>query len=170
MPADRADELIRTLGMRPHPEGGHFVETFRSPIIVPGPNGDRAASTAILFLLRAGEVSRWHRVAADEAWHWYEGDQLELLTSGGPDGDPLRRHRLGRIGQGGVPQAVVPAGMWQAARPCGAYALVGCTVAPGFDFADFALLDPAGADAAWFRGQADPRLVDGPACQPDADI
>lgn len=156
----QARELIALLNLRPHPEGGHFVETFRSALVGPGPGGARAASTAIYFLLQAGEVSRWHRVASDEVWHWYEGAELELLTCPGP-GSPLTRHRLGPVGPDRRPQQVVPAGVWQAAKPLGAFTLVGCTVAPGFDFADFTLIAPGDSAAAWFRSQADPSLVDG---------
>jgi predicted cupin superfamily sugar epimerase len=156
--ADRAAELVRVLDLKPHPEGGHYRETFRSALRQPGPRGERAASTAIWFLLQAGQVSRWHRVLADECWHWYEGVELELLRCERPGGT-VSAQRLGPVAGDCVPQRVVPAGWWQAARTLGAYALVGCTVAPGFDFADFTLLDPAGADAEWFRTAADPRLV-----------
>ena len=156
----RADELIRTLGLQPHPEGGFYRETFRSALVQPGARGPRSASTAIWFLLTAGQVSRWHRVLADECWHWYEGGPLDLVSCAQP-GSPITRHRLGQVAADARPQHVVPAGWWQAAMPVGAFALVGCTVAPGFDFADFTLIDPAGSDAAWFRAQADPCLVDG---------
>lgn len=156
----RADRLVAELGLLPHPEGGHYRETFRSPQRVETPHGGRAASTAILFLLRAHEVSRWHRVRADEAWHWYEGAPLHLHLCESP-GAPVRVLRLGPVASGMRPQAVVPAGCWQAALPAGGHVLVGCTVAPGFDFADFTLLDPASADADRLRAAADPRLVDG---------
>ncbi len=156
----RADELIRTLGLQPHPEGGHYRETFRSALVQPGPHGLRSASTAIWFLLVAGQVSRWHRVLADECWHWYEGGPLDLFSCAEP-GSPITRHRLGPVSGDVHPQHVVPAGWWQAAIPVGEFVLVGCTVAPGFDFADFTLIGREGAHATWFRGQADPRLVDG---------
>ncbi len=156
--ADRAAELIRLLDLQPHPEGGHYRETFRSALRQPGPRGERAASTAIWFLLEAGQVSRWHRVLADECWHWYEGAELELLQCEAP-GAPITFQRLGPVADDRIPQRVVPAGWWQAARPLGAHTLVGCTVAPGFDFADFTMLDPAGADSGWFRQAADPGLV-----------
>ena len=110
-----ADRLIATLNLAPHPEGGHFRETFRD-----------AHSTAIYFLLRAGEVSRKHRVDAVEIWHFYRGDALELTI-----GDAV--HVL----SAGNPQVVVPANVWQSARPLGAYTLVGCTVAPPFEFSKF---------------------------------
>lgn len=156
---DRAGDLIRELRLAPHPEGGWYRETFRSADVVTTPRGARSASTAIWFLLRAGQVSRWHRVLADECWHWYEGAQLDLLSCERP-GAPVSSQRLGPTAGAVRPQHVVPAGWWQAALPAGAYTLVGCTVAPGFDFADFSLVDPSSADAALFRGAADPRLVD----------
>lgn len=134
-----ADEIVARLGLQPHPEGGRFRETFRAP---PGPEGmKRSASTAIFFLLRAGERSHWHRVDADEVWHQYAGAPLELSMS--DDGHAVRRLRLGSdFGLGETPQIVVPRGVWQAARSLGHWTLVGCTVAPGFDFAGFELAPP----------------------------
>ncbi len=135
----RATELIRTLGLKPHPEGGHYLEVFRSSRIIPVGDGRRPAATHIFFLLAEGEHSRWHRLASDELWQWYEGSPLELRTV--PHRDPrLVVRRLGSLDSGSLPVVDVPAGIWQAARPLGPYALVGCTVAPGFDFADFELL------------------------------
>lgn len=143
MPTLSPDEVIALLGLAPHPEGGHFAEVFRSALGVtsaahPGP---RAASTAIYFLLKAGELSALHRVRSDEVWHHYAGDALELhaITE-----TQHTCHRLGRdLSRGERPMAVIAAGVWQAARvvenPRHGYALVGCTVAPGFDFADFEL-------------------------------
>ena len=131
------DALIAALDLRPHPEGGWYRETFRDPRTING----RAASTAILFLLKAGESSWWHRVDAAEVWHWHAGGPL-LLSIAEPDG-PRTDHSLGgHVPAGQTPQAVVPAGAWQMARPLGAYALVGCTVAPGFDFAGFEMAPP----------------------------
>jgi uncharacterized protein len=128
-----ADDVIGILGLKPHPEGGHFRETFRDERA-----GARAASTAIYFLLAEGEVSRWHRVDAAEVWHWYAGAPLELSLS--PDGEALTPVRLGPNLQAGErPQAVVPAHVWQCAQSLGAWTLVGCTVAPGFEFAGFEL-------------------------------
>ena len=137
----RASELIGLLRLEPHPEGGHFVQTFRSPVVVtPGDGrGARPALTVIYFLLLAGGVSRWHRVASDEAWHWYEGYPLELFTAP-PDTGIVRTSLLGPLSGTAVPHQVVPAGHWQAARSSGAYTLVGCSVGPGFDYADFTLL------------------------------
>lgn len=145
---DRVEELIRTLGLAPHPEGGHFVETFRSTLRVTPADGrpPRAALTAIYFLLPEGACSRWHRVRSDEAWHWCEGAPLELLTVG-PDGGHVTITTLGPLAPGSAPLHVVPAGWWQAARPSGGYALVGCTVGPGFDFADFTMLADVPAPA-----------------------
>lgn len=149
----RVAELIRTLALVPHPEGGHFAEVFRSSGAVrpAGRDVSRAALTSIYFLLAAGEHSRWHRVAADEAWHFYEGDPLELFWVDDRSGACVRR-RLGAVAAGGAagdtrPVEVVPAGAWQAARPTGAYALVGCTVGPGFDFRDFTLLADVPSEA-----------------------
>jgi predicted cupin superfamily sugar epimerase len=137
----RARDLIDGLRLQPHPEGGHYREIHRSTHRVTPPDGRalRAASTGIYFLLAAGEVSRWHRVQSDETWHHYEGAPLELLIAT-PDGREVRRAVLGRALECDGPACTVPADHWQAARPTGAYALVGCTVAPGFEFADFAFL------------------------------
>jgi len=135
----RAVELLTLLGMRPHPEGGHYVELFRSAhrLQVLGRNVERTALTSIYFLLGAGEFSRWHRVLSDESWHFHEGDELELLLF---DERGLRRMRLGPVARETRPTVVVPAGTWQAARTTGAYTLCACTVGPGFDFADFSLV------------------------------
>jgi hypothetical protein len=129
-----AGAVIEALGLQPHPEGGWYVETWRAPAA----NGERPASSAILYLLRAGEASRWHRVDADEIWQFSAGDPLELRVA--TENDPRAIHRLGvdvRAGQ--EPQVVVPAGVWQAARPIGEWALVGCIVAPAFSFDGFEL-------------------------------
>lgn len=122
-----ATEVIAQLDLAPHPEGGWYRETFRDTA---GPEG-RGASTAIYFLLEAGQESRWHRVDAAEVWHFHAGAPL-LLTIGAVE------HRLGvDLLAGERPQAVVPSGVWQKARSLGDWTLVGCTVAPGFDFAGF---------------------------------
>ncbi|GIL00716.1 MAG: cupin [Alphaproteobacteria bacterium] len=132
-----AEEVIALLGLAPHPEGGHFRETFRDPLTRDG----RSAATAIYYLLRAGERSYWHRIDAAEIWHHYAGAPLELAVRG--DGAALARHRLGAdLGAGERPQAVVPAGHWQSARSLGQWTLVGCTVAPGFEFSGFELAPP----------------------------
>ena len=128
-----ADELIARLQLRPHPEGCDYRETFRDP----KPADGRAASTAIYFLLKAGERSHWHRIDAIEVWHWYAGAPLELSIS---DRGETRRCILGGdIAGGQEPQIVVPRQAWQAARTLGDYTLVGCTVAPGFLFEHFEL-------------------------------
>jgi uncharacterized protein len=127
-------EIIQRLGLTPHPEGGHYREMFRDTV----PPGTRAASTAIYFLLRAGEVSRWHKVDAAEVWHFYAGEPLELTIQ--PAGAPRQLLSLGiDLAHGQRPQAVVPAHAWQMARPMGAWTLVGCTVAPAFEFRGFTL-------------------------------
>ena len=129
-----ADEIIAALDLQPHPEGGHFRETFRDAAAA----DERALSTAIYYLLRQGEVSRWHRVDSGEVWHWYAGAPLELSQV--PDGSAISAAILGnRICAGERPQIVVEAGVWQSARSLGAWTLVGCTVAPGFTFAGFEL-------------------------------
>jgi predicted cupin superfamily sugar epimerase len=138
----RAAELIATLELAPHPEGGFYREVFRSasPVTPDDGRGPRAALTTIYFLLPDDAVSRWHRVASDEVWHLYEGGPLELLELDA-HGDDLARHRLGPAGGGAeAPVRTIAAGRWQAARSLGGYTLVGCTVGPGFDFADFRLL------------------------------
>jgi len=140
----RARELIDALALLPHPEGGHYRRIYESATRLQVAGGDRAMLSAIHFLLAAGEISRWHRVDADESWHHTEGDPLELFVFDAATGS-LERHLLGRHdGAGGAnPLVVVPAHRWQAARPLGAYALIGCSVAPGFEFGGFTLLDEA---------------------------
>ncbi|MEJ0059883.1 MAG: cupin domain-containing protein [Terricaulis sp.] len=128
-------DIIAALKMQPHPEGGHYVETFRDSAGVDG----RAHSTAIYFLLAAGERSHWHRVDATEMWFWHAGAPLTLRVDQqtltlGPD-----------LAQGQRPQAIVPAHAWQSAESAGAWTLVSCVVAPGFEFAGFEL---APADSA----------------------
>ena len=135
----RATELIEQLALEPHPEGGFYREIFRSASLVAPQDGRgaRAALTTIYYLLPAGAHSRWHRVASDEVWHLYEGGPLEVLELDA-DCSTLSRHRVGFAGN--VPVCTIAADHWQAARPLGDYALVGCTVGPGFDFEDFTLL------------------------------
>ncbi len=139
-----AADVIRLLDLQPHPEGGHYRETFRDPRTTPD---GRAVSTAIYFLLRGGERSAWHRIDAAEMWHWYAGAALSLSIR-----DPSGAASITRLGpelqDGERPQAVVPAGAWQSAESLGEWTLVGCTVAPGFSFATFELAPggrPAGA-------------------------
>jgi uncharacterized protein len=137
----RAAELVRTLGLAPHPEGGFYREIWRAPQDVEPDDrrGARSALTAIYFLLTAGAVSRWHRVRSNEIWHHYEGAPLELLCVP-PDEMRIERVRLGPLAEGQAPVHCVPAHWWQAARSLGGYTLVGCTVGPGFEFADFEML------------------------------
>ena len=132
----RAEHLIRDLGLQPHPEGGHYAEVHRSPSV-----------TTIYFLLRTDEISRWHRVRSEEIWHFYEGEPLELLQLS-PEGSDLERIVLGPLSDRQRPVHCVPGNYWQAARSRGAFSLVGCTVAPAFQFADFTLLKDSPALAA----------------------
>ena len=131
----RAAELIRELQLAAHPEDGYYRRLFTSAV---RDADGRAASSAILFLLPGGVVSRWHRVDADELWHYHEGAPLELLVAQTPD--QVRRERLGPVAIDQLPQRVVPAQAWQAARSLGDFTLVGCTVAPEFRFDGFRLL------------------------------
>jgi uncharacterized protein len=141
-----AADVIRLLELKPHPEGGHFRETFRDAVSYPrplagegreGPSG-RAASTAIYFLLALGERSRWHRIDAVEVWHWYAGAPLRLEIASG--NGSRKRVTLGSdLAAGERPQAGVPARAWQSAESLGDWTLVGCTVAPGFAFSGFEL-------------------------------
>jgi predicted cupin superfamily sugar epimerase len=133
-----AASVVAALGMRAHPEGGWYVETWRAPATA----GARPAGSAILYLLAAGERSHWHRVDAAEVWGHAAGDTLELLTWAG-EGTAVAVHRLGGdVAAGEAPQVVVPAGAWQSARPLGAWSLIGCVVAPAFEFAGFELAPP----------------------------
>ena len=137
-----AEAVIALLELQPHPEGGFFRETFRETAA----DGGRGASTAIYFLLRAGERSHWHKVDASEVWHWHAGAPLRLSIADGADRRDLR---LGPdLAAGERPQGVVPPFAWQAAETLGAWTLVGCTVAPAFDFAGFELAPPG-----WEPGQ-----------------
>ena len=126
----------------PHPEGGHYRETWRAAAAP----GDRAAGTAIYYLLRDGEVSRWHRIDSAEIWHWYAGAPLRLNIS--TDGAGSAYHTLGNeLSLGQQPQVIVPPNAWQSARSLGTWSLVGCTVSPGFEFEHFQM-----APAGWQPG------------------
>lgn len=133
-----ADAIIAHLGLQPHPEGGHYKETFRS-----APESDaregRAACTTIHYLLKRGESSHWHRVDADEVWCFHAGEPLELRIS---DGASIQTCILSGDALTHSPQVVVPAGQWQAAKPTGDFALVSCVVAPGFEFSGFEMAEP----------------------------
>lgn len=146
-----AEQLIEALGLQRHPEGGWYREHFRG---APGPDG-RTTSTAIYFLLRRGERSHWHRLhTAVEIWHHYAGAPLELaICTDAERADAIERRILGTdIAAGEALALVVPAGAWQAARSLGAWTLCGCTVAPGFEFADFELAAPDWSPSGWVDG------------------
>jgi len=145
-----AATIIRELGLQPHPEGGHYREVFRDPVKT-GVDSARGASTAIYYLLQAGERSHWHKVDAAEVWHWYAGAPLELEVS--RDGKARETLVLGiALTAGERPQGVVPAKAWQSARSLGAWTLVGCTVAPAFQFEGFEMAPPD-----WHPGRPPPR-------------
>ncbi len=153
---------IQRLNLIPHPEGGFYRETYRADlrlagsVLGPGFHGSRAVSTAIYYLLEAGQVSKFHRIRSDELWHFYDG--VPLVLHGLDERHGYFNFRLGRH-EGTLPQAVIPAGVWFAAElapGCASddFALVGCTVAPGFDFQDFEMADPR-CLAGQFPDQAD---------------
>lgn len=131
-----APAVIERFGLREHPEGGWYAETWRAD----AREGERPTASAILYLLAMGERSHWHRVDAAEIWQYSAGDPLELRIWAG-EGSAVEIHQLGdgTTDDAGVPQVVVPAGAWQAARPIGAWTLVGCIVSPAFDFGCFEL-------------------------------
>jgi predicted cupin superfamily sugar epimerase len=126
------EDVVRLLDLKPHPEGGHYRETWRADAAL----GERSAGTAIYYLLGEGEISHWHRIDADEIWHWHAGSALDLGLS--RDGRHVDMHRLGPdIGQGERPQVIVPRFCWQTARSLGAWTLTSCTVSPAFAFDGF---------------------------------
>ena len=133
-----AAEIIALLDLAPHPEGGHYRQTWEASAAP----GERAAGTAIYFLLAAGEVSHWHRVDAAELWHHYAGAPLDLSIAETASGPAVSRVLGPDLAAGARPQLVVPEGHWQAARSLGAWTLVGCTVSPGFRFEGFELAAP----------------------------
>jgi predicted cupin superfamily sugar epimerase len=136
-PDDTAARIVETLGLRPHPEGGWYTETWRHD----ADDGGRGAGTAIYYLLAAGQRSRWHRVDATEIWHHYAGDPLTLRIHA--DDGPTVTVTLGAdLASGQRPQAIVPEGAWQSAEPAGTWVLVGCTVSPAFTFEGFELAPP----------------------------
>lgn len=140
MTTSRIQTLVDALQLRPHPEGGYYHELFRSQRTVTADQerGSRLALTTIYFLLEAGQQSRWHRVLSDEVWNYLEGEPLELFCFD-PENGRLTTTGLGPYGRGVEPTLIVPAGVWQAARPLGSYTLVSCVVGPGFEFSDFSL-------------------------------
>ncbi|MEM6382713.1 MAG: cupin domain-containing protein [Pseudomonadota bacterium] len=130
-------EIVRILDLAPHPEGGFYRETFRDHAQTDG----RSVGTAIYFALGVGDCSAWHRVDAAEIWHWYAGSPLALTMSA--NGHDAEAHRLGpNLARSERPQLVVPAGWWQTAESLGEWTLVGCTVAPGFEFEGFEMAPP----------------------------
>lgn len=134
-----AQSIISALGLRPHPEGGHYRETWRAW----ADPGDRAAGSAIYYLLQAGERSHWHRIDAAEVWHFYAGDPLALWIAPESGLEAPTQDVLGpAIDTGQRPQVIVPPGHWQSAASTGHWTLVGCTVSPGFRFEAFELADP----------------------------
>jgi uncharacterized protein len=137
----QARDVIRLLHLARHPEGGWYRETWRAPLPEGASPGQRAAGTAIYYLLEAGELSHWHRVDAAELWHWYAGAPLSLTLS--PDGRNAEAVLLGpELIAGQRPQRLVPPGCWQTAVSLGAWTLVGCTVSPGFEFGGFEMAPP----------------------------
>lgn len=156
----RAVELIAALELQPHPEGGYYRQIYKSEsTVAPDDTRDtRAALTTIFFVLAAGDVSRWHRVRSDEVWHFYEGAPLELLTADAAFA-AVSTHTLGPVSAGVVPVHVVRANDWQAARTTGDYTLVGCTVGPGFEFADFTMLRDL-PDLSGIVGRDHPHMKD----------
>jgi len=162
-------DLVDKLALQPHPEGGWYREIYRSPTRVETARGSRSAITTIYYLLERHQLSRWHIVQADELWHFYAGAPLELLEYD-PTSRKLVRHMLGYVDSvpavgarpdaagavapalGATSVAVIPAGVWQAARSVGEYSLVGCTVGPGFEFADFQFTSDLPSHGDHFKG------------------
>ena len=156
---ERAEHLKRLLALEPHVEGGHYRRIYESTSsdAFDDEQRQRPMATSIYYLLCAGEVSQWHRIDADEIWHWYEGEPIEMLRFD-PRERQLTRHRLGPVSHDSAPVFVVPAGCWQAARPLGSYALVGCTVAPGYEWRGFSTLGDDATVIDMLR-EADPELL-----------
>jgi predicted cupin superfamily sugar epimerase len=176
----QASELVAKLALQPHPEGGWYREVYRSPTRVDTARGSRSAITTIYYLLERNQLSRWHVVQADELWHFYGGAPLELVQYE-PESHELVRYELGHVvggasaGGGGAAVrpaatpvgavvgpasatavAVIPTGAWQAARSLGEYSVVGCTVGPGFEFADFRFVCDLSSHRDHFKGDLAP--------------
>jgi uncharacterized protein len=145
----QARELIEKLSLLPHPEGGWYREIYRARERVQTRRGLRSALTTIHYLLEQQQLSRWHVVESDEIWHFYGGAPLELLEYD-PTAQRLVHHVLGA---NDASVAVIEAGVWQAARSRGEFSWVGCTVGPGFEFADFRFVATLGGHTAHFRGE-----------------
>ncbi|HJS21691.1 MAG TPA: cupin domain-containing protein [Steroidobacteraceae bacterium] len=150
-----AQRLIEQLGLAPHPEGGWYRQIHRSALTVQAPGGERAALTTIYYLLERDQVSRWHVVDADEAWHFYAGAPLELCIYY-PRTQQLSRRELGSPADGRDSVAVVAADAWQAARSTGEYSLVGCTVGPGFEYSGFRFVSDLSDHRRHFEGVLHP--------------
>ena len=140
-----ADELIKALDLAPHPEGGWYRETWRAEAA----DGERAAASAVLYILEPGQRSHWNRVDAHEIWLWHSGDPIDVSVAPSDDG-PSRIVRLGgRVTEGEQPQLIIPAGQWQSANPApggtAGYTLISCIVAPAFEFGGFELAPPGWA-------------------------
>lgn len=150
--AAESSELIRRLALVPHPEGGWYREIHRSDGRVDTYRGTRSAITVIYYLLEQNQHSRWHVVESDEVWHFHAGAPLELLAYD-PSSRKLTRHMIGLPQEAPEPIAIIPAGVWQAARSTGAYSLVGCTVGPGFEFADFRFVADIADHREHFTGE-----------------
>lgn len=135
------EELIDRLQLTAHPEGGYYRELYRSEqkVAVPGRAGELSAVTTIYYMLVKGQISRFHRISADEIWHFYGGERLELYIY-----DAENKKMTSHVLDGEALVCVVPGGCWQAARPLGEYTLCGCTVAPGFEFSDFTFIKDEG--------------------------
>lgn len=147
-----ADQLVEALDLVPHPEGGWYRETWRAPAGA----GERAAASAVLYLIQPGQRSHWNRVDADEIWLWHDGDAVDVSIAA-TDAGPARTVRLGmNLGQGELPQLIVPAGQWQSADPMSGggagYTLISCIVAPAFEFAGFELAPTGSAPGAGNAG------------------
>jgi predicted cupin superfamily sugar epimerase len=172
MTSIRAADLVSQLALQPHPEGGWYREIYRSPTRVETSRGPRAALTTIYYLLEQSQLSRWHVVQSDELWHFYTGAPLELLAYT-PTSRKFERNVLGYvstpetpvigagnghadIAAGPTPVSVIATGVWQAARTLGEYSLVGCTVGPGFEFADFQFVAALRSHADHFKGDLAP--------------
>jgi predicted cupin superfamily sugar epimerase len=147
-----AKDVIQTLQLAPHPEGGWYREIYRSTDRVQRGDETRSATTAIYYLLEQQQLSRWHVVDADEIWHFYGGAPLELLAYD-PSSRALKRQTLHVTGADARPIGIIPSGVWQAARSLGEYSLVGCTVSPGFEFSGFRFTVDLPDHRAHFAGE-----------------
>lgn len=146
-----AKQLIESLSLTPHPEGGWYREIYRSDTKVSRQRKRRSALTQIYYLLEQDQVSRWHLINSDEIWHFYAGNALELFSYD-PQAQQLERHVLGNPLDSHTSVAIIKAGHWQAARPLGNYSLLGCSVAPGFEFREFRFVSDLPEHVGHFDG------------------